>query len=214
MVIGGLILIVLGLALLFAGWSAWSGAWRGWAAVRGFPVFNGPITTFPGMGVLLVCAGIGTLAGAPAVTGIGVLVVIVAVGLDATQPHWWGPRWYRAGEWPQPADGFGRDLGRYRAAWEHGKDPVDGRLTLRPDSITFVPDRGASGLGIPWTDVSGARAEGPSTLCVEADGETRFLLSRPQRAAKRISGIVRLRAGSAPAAAPVPAGRHGRIEPL
>jgi hypothetical protein len=212
--IAGPILIVLGLALLYAGWSAWSGAWRGWAAVRGFPVFNGPISTFPGMGVLLVCAGIGTLAGAPAITGIGVLVAIVAVGLDAAGPHWWGPRWYRAGEWPQPADGFGRDLGRYRAAWQHGRDAVDGRLTLRPDAITFVPGAGSSGIGIPWAEVRGARAEAPSTLCIEAGGETRFTLSHPRRAAKRISGIARLRAGDAPAAVPVPAARHGRIEPL
>jgi hypothetical protein len=205
--VAGIVLIAVGLALLALAWRAWSGAWRAWAAVGGFPVYNSPITVLPGFGVLLLCAGIGVLGGGPAVTAIGIVVLLVTVGLNVADPQWWGPRWYRTGDWPAPPDGFGRELGRYKAEYQG----QDGELKLEATRIVFIPAAGASGLGIPWGDVHGARAEDGTTLCIEAQAESRFTLRRAEKVAQRIANIAGARTREAPAAAAVPG---GRIEPL
>lgn len=93
------VLIGAGLLALFA-W-CWLGRARSarWWATRRF----GPqlvLGVIPGLGLIVVAAGVLTLAGTGAALPLTPLFLAGAVlelaGIFDLLPHWWGPAWYRS----------------------------------------------------------------------------------------------------------------------
>jgi len=96
----GLLVALAGAGLLALTAWAWAGrsARARWWAGRTF----GPqlaLGVAPGLGLLLVGAGVLTAGGAPAALPVAPLLLAGAVlelaGIFALLPGWWGPRWYR-----------------------------------------------------------------------------------------------------------------------
>jgi hypothetical protein len=92
-----MVAIVLGLILLAVSWMCWSGRWRAWSRIAMLP--SAPITLVPAVGIILIAAGAGGLAGPP-VSGV-LYALALAAGLAGTvlwmwDPNWYGPAWYRS----------------------------------------------------------------------------------------------------------------------
>ena len=91
-----MIAIAIGLVLLALAWLCWTGRWRAWSRIAMLPLM--PITALPAVGIVLIAAGVGDLAGPP-VSGVVYAVALAAalagIVLWLWDPKWYGPAWYR-----------------------------------------------------------------------------------------------------------------------
>ena len=91
-----MIAIAIGLVLLALAWLCWTGSWRAWSRMAMLPLM--PITALPAVGIVLIAAGVGDLAGPPVsgvVYALALAAALAGVVLWLWDPKWYGPAWYR-----------------------------------------------------------------------------------------------------------------------
>jgi hypothetical protein len=201
--------VLIGLAMVGLGGLAWAGVWRRWAAWDGPPAYNVPITVLPGLGLMVVAAGLdwGGL-GNPVTNVLGAAGVVGGLVLYFWRPKWWGPRWYRerleSGEIRLdlarsanvlapvveggPVRGK-RVAGWWRARLLDGAGEVPGTLVLYRTAMAFGALHGPNRLlVIPGGEVLSARAEDSRLVLTLRDGQAlRFRLRSPERAARKVA---------------------------